>query len=337
LRILDGLNALPDREAGLGCVATVGVFDGVHLGHFKVLRKVVERAVALDTRPVMVTFAGHPKSVLLGQAPPAVTSLEHRLLLFERAGIQTTLVLKFTPELKQLSAEDFVRTVLMDGMGLRELVFGFDSKFGRDRGGNPQSLRPLAKEWGFAIAEVPPVRLSGRVVSSTVIREAVQCGDLVRASSMLGRPVSLLGTVVEGDQRGRRLGFPTANLRLHHEMRPPSGVYAALVLKQEQLLPAVVNIGSRPTFGGDDLQIEAHLLDFKGNLYGQALEVFLLERLRAEKTFDDQAALIQQIKADVASGRKVLDAAPDHWRMPGLFLPIEGPSPEDLVDRGPRC
>lgn len=161
MRILDGLEALPDSEKGLGCVATVGVFDGVHLGHFVVLRRVVERAAELGVRPVMVTFAQHPKAVLLGHAPATVTSLEHRLVLFERAGIETTLVLDFTDELRSLTAEQFVRRVLIDGLGLHELIFGFDSKFGRDRGGNPESLRPLAAELGFAIEEVEPRRAAG--------------------------------------------------------------------------------------------------------------------------------------------------------------------------------
>lgn len=337
MRILDGLEALPDLEREQGCVATVGVFDGVHLGHFLVLRRVVERAEALDTRPVMVTFAAHPKAVLLGHAPPTVTSLEHRLVLFERAGIETTLVLDFTPELRELTAEQFVRRVLLDGLGLRELVFGFDSKFGRDRGGNPESLRPLAAELGFSIEEVRPVELRGRPVSSTYVREAVQLGDLGSAARMLGRPVSLLGTVVPGDQRGRELGFPTANLRPHHELRPPHGVYLALVLRREELHPAVVNIGDRPTVRGEDVRIEAHLLDFDGDLYDEVLEVFLLERLRDERSFDDLASLRAAIEADVATARRRIPELRAQWHIPGRYLPVEGPGPEELAGSAPPC
>jgi len=310
LRVLDGIGALPDREREQGCVATVGVFDGVHLGHLAVLRKVIERADALQVRPVMVTFAGHPKSVLLGTAPPTITSLEHRLLLFERAGIDCTLVLPFTDQLRKLPADDFVRQILLEGLGLRELVFGFDSKFGKDRGGNPESLRPYARQLGFAITEVPPTRQAGRAVSSTFIREAVQVGDLPRASALLGRPCSLLGTVVPGAQRGRTLGFPTANLRLHHELRPPYGVYAAQLLRRGELLPAVVNIGKRPTFAAEDIQVEAHLLDFQGNLYGEVLEVFLLKRLRPEIAFANELALKEQIQIDINECRQVLSDPP---------------------------
>lgn len=311
-------------------MATVGVFDGVHLGHFVVLRRVVERAAALGSRPAMVTFAGHPKKVLLGRAPAAVTSLEHRLLLFERAGIETALVLDFDAELRALSAEEFVRRVLHEGLGLRELVFGFDSKFGRDRGGTAESLAPLARELGFAIVAVPPLRLGGRAVSSSAIREAVGLGDLRSAATMLGRPVSVLGTVVRGDGRGRALGFPTANLDLHHELHPPAGVYAALALLDGVLHPAVVNVGRRPTFGGGEEAVEAHLLDGGGDLYGSTLEVFFLERLRAEQTFPHSEALRVQIAADAARAREVAAAAPRTWRIPGRYLPIEGVGPAEL-------
>jgi riboflavin kinase/FMN adenylyltransferase len=321
-------------------VVTVGVFDGVHLGHFHVLREVVRRAEADGREPTMVTFAGHPKTVLLGHAPSTVTSLEHRLLLFERAGIATTLVLDFTPELRDLTAEQFLRRVLLEGLDARELVFGFDSKFGRDRGGNPESLRPLSTELGFSIAEVPPLRLGGRAVSSTAVREAVKLGDFDAAATMLGRPISVLGTVVRGDGRGSGLGWPTANLDLHHELHPPAGVYAALVMRagrvgelrvSDTLHPAVVHIGARPTFDQEELAIEVHVLDFEGDLYGDDLEVHFLARLRGPRDFDNADALVQQIERDVAQARGLIEIAAGQWRIPGAFLPIEGSRPEDLV------
>ncbi len=330
MRVLRGLEALPDPARAAGCAATVGVFDGVHLGHFVVLRRVVERAAAQRVRPVMVTFAGHPKGVLLGHAPPTVTSLEHRLLLFERSGIELAAVLEFTPELRELTAGQFVRRVLIEGLGLRELVFGFDSKFGRDRGGNPESLAPLARQLGFAITEVPPLMLKGHPVSSTAVREAVTLGDLAAAATMLGRPVSVLGTVVRGDGRGLALGFPTANLDLHHELHPPEGVYAAFARVGGALRPAVINIGRRPTFDGTQRQFEVHLLNWSGDLYGRDLEVFLLEKLREERTFPDRNALTAQIGADAARAAAVAAAAPRHWRIPGRYLPIEGANPVEL-------
>jgi len=312
----------------------VGVFDGVHLGHFHVLREVVNRAKQSDLHSVMVTFADHPKSVLIGRAPATVTSLEHRLLLFRRAGIDATLVLRFTAELRELSAEDFTRKYLLDGLGLRELVFGFDSKFGKDRSGNPESLRPLSEALGFAITEVPPLRLNGRAVSSTFIREAVQLGDLENAAAMLGRPVSVLGTVVPGDQRGRELGFPTANLDLHHVLHPPRGVYAGLVrmpgAEEPGLLPAVINLGVRPTFDGGTEKVEVHLIDFHGDLYGQELEVYFLQAIRPESSFASADALRIQIQADLADARVILAHVEENWRIPGEFLPIEGSRAADL-------
>lgn len=333
--VLDGLNALPAAFQSSGCVATVGVFDGVHLGHFHVLRQVVLRAKALDMKAVMVTFAGHPKSVLLGQAPATITSLEHRLLLFRRAGINATLVLDFTPELRELTADQFTRKILLDGLGLNELVFGFDSKFGKDRGGNLKSLQPLATEKDFALTEVPPLMVQGRAVSSTAIREAVQLGDFAKAGIMLGRPASLLGTVVKGDGRGKGLGFPTANLDLHHELQPPAGVYATLVRLVGQdpleLLPAVANLGNRPTFEDAGHSIEVHLLDFESDLYGKEIEVFFLQKLRNEQAFSSAEELITQIRNDCDEARTVTSAAAESWVIPGKFLPIESPTAREML------
>ncbi|MBT7317909.1 MAG: bifunctional riboflavin kinase/FAD synthetase [Planctomycetes bacterium] len=314
MRVLRGLGALAHGDFQRGCVATVGVFDGVHLGHLTVLKHVVARAKDLDATPTMVTFSGHPKNVLLGHAPAKLTSLEHRLRLFKRYGIETTLVLEFNEAIRVMSAVDFVRTVLLDGLGLRELVFGFDSKFGHDRQGTPSALAPIAAKWGFTIDEVEPVRLAGRAVSSTAIREAVQLGDLDAARAMLSRPFSVLGTVVHGDKRGRDLGFPTANLDPHHEILPPRGVYAAATVIEGQLVPAVLNLGRRPTFDGSDLLIETHILDWQGDLYDRNLEVFFLQHLRGELKFDDAEALKGQIAKDVGNAKKI-------WREAGLDSP----------------
>lgn len=334
MQILRGLNALPDPSRAQGCIATVGVFDGVHLGHFQVLRRVVARAHEKKTKPVVVTFAGHPKELLLGRAPATVTSLDHRLLLFKRVGIRSTLVLEFTEELRDLSADQFVRQVLLEGLGMQGLVLGFDSKFGKDQSGNYESIQPLAEKLDFYLEEVGPLRLGRRAVSSTAIREAVSLGEFDRAAKMLGRPVSLLGTVVRGDGRGRQIGIPTANLDLHHEMRPPEGVYAALALHKNELLPAVVNIGNRPTFGKLGIVLEVHVLDFEEDLYGADLEIFFLKHLRGEKSFSGPEALVQQIHSDIATAREVIAAAPNAWRIPGEYLPIEGPGIEDLDNEG---
>ncbi len=332
MEVLRGLESLPAPVAARGSVVTVGVFDGVHLGHFAVLRRVVERAAERGLGPAVVTFAAHPKELLTGHAPPTVTSLEHRLLLFRRIGLETALVLDFGPEIRDLPAEGFVRRILVEGLGARGLVLGFDSKFGRGREGTVKSLRPLARSLGLDLEAVGPLRLQGRALSSTAVREAVSLGELERAAAMLGRPVSLLGTVVRGDGRGRELGFPTANLDLHHELKPPPGVYAALarIRGREGLLPAAVNVGVRPTFNEGEPGVEVHLLEGGGDLYERDLEVFFLERLRGEERFPDPEALAAQIRRDVEAARAAAARAPERWRIPGRYLPIEGPGPESL-------
>jgi riboflavin kinase/FMN adenylyltransferase len=306
--------ALPP-PAERGAVASIGVFDGVHLGHQAILAANLARSRELDASPTVVTFAGHPKRLLLGHEPRTLTSLEHRLELFRRAGIEHTLVLTFDEELRELSAEEFIERFLVRGLGARAFVLGFDSKFGHARRGTPAFLR----ERGFDVAVVEQVVVGERAVSSTAIREAVELGDLEGAQRMLGRAVSVLGTVVHGDHLGGQLGFPTANLDLHHELHPPPGVYygwARGVPPADQApdavelrRPAVANIGFRPTVGGsasERARVEVHLLDFDGELYGSSLEVTFVGRLRAEQRFASLTELRAQIGRDVAAARERL-------------------------------
>ncbi|MBK8177804.1 MAG: hypothetical protein IPK67_02665 [Planctomycetes bacterium] len=244
--------ALPAPPAG-GAVVSIGVFDGVHLGHQAILAANVARSRELGARPTVVTFAGHPKKLLLGREPRTLTSLEHRLELFRRAGIQHALALTFDEHLRNQPAEEFAADVLVKRLGARAFVLGFDSKFGRDRRGGPELLARL----GYDVRVVEQVLVGGRAVSSTAIREAVELGDLEGARRMLGRPVSVLGTVVQGAQIGRRLGFPTANLDLHHKLHPPAGVWAdvaRLLDRDGGALEhrAVANIGTRPTLHAGD-------------------------------------------------------------------------------------
>jgi len=295
--------------AAAGAVVSIGVFDGVHLGHQAILERNRASARALGAEAAVVTFRRHPKGVLLGHAPKTLTSLQHRIELFERAGMDHAVVLRFTPELRSLGAEDFVRRVAVQGLAVRRFVLGFDSKFGRDREGTPERLQEL----GFDVEVVPEVEVGGRAVSSTAIREAVELGDLVLAARMLGRRVSVLGRVVRGSQLGRQIGFPTANLDLHHELHPPPGVYAVRVVhvpagraRSEHL--GVCNIGFRPTLGGAATEplVEVHVLDYSGDLYGERLELQFAGRLRSERRFPDLAALRAQIALDVEEARKVL-------------------------------
>lgn len=297
------------RPAARGAVVSIGVFDGVHVGHHAILAQNIARARELGAEPTVVTFRRHPKRLLLGRAPKELTTLEHRFELFRRAGIEHVVALEFDERLRETSAADFADEILVRGLDTRQLVLGFDSKFAKDREGTPEWLQGR----GWSVDVVPQVVVRHRPVSSTAIREAVELGDLDGAEAMLGRPVALLGRVVHGRALGRELGFPTANLNVLHALHPPGGVYAGrarLVGAGEVLAAhdAVLNIGSRPTVanGEEHVSVEVHLFDWSGSLYGRRLEVELLARLREERRFANHADLQAQIALDVAAARELL-------------------------------
>jgi len=303
---------LPDPPAG-GAVVSIGVFDGVHLGHQQILADNVARAAELGAVASVVTFASHPKELLLGRAPRTLTTLGHRLELFRRAGVEHALVLEFDDDVRDTPAESFISETLVRGMGASAFVLGFDSKFGLNRAGTPALLREL----GHEVHVSEKVVVSGRAVSSSAIREAVELGDLAGAEAMLGRRVSVFGEVISGKGLGKVLGFPTANLNLHHELSPPTGVYACRARLVDPSKPdaeielhdAVTNIGYRPTVDEtppERPQIEALLLDFDGDLYGQFIELEFVASLREERRFEDLAALSAQISLDVEEARRAL-------------------------------
>jgi riboflavin kinase/FMN adenylyltransferase len=306
----------PPGQETRGAIAALGIFDGVHLGHQEVLRRLKEWAAQRRAKAGVVTFAQHPRKVLDGRAPDLVTSLPHRLLLFERAGVDFTWVLEFTPELSRLSAAEFAQRYLVDQLGIHGLVLGFDSRFGHDRvGSDSPELAALARRLGFEARALPPVLgPDGQPISSTRIREAIWEGRLREAERFLGRRVSVLGEVVRGAARGRRLGYATANMDLGREVRPPFGVYATLAEFEGRRHRSITNVGYRPTLApalvlGEkpDLLIETHLLDFTGDLYGKVLEVHFVEKLRDEQRFPDVQTLVEQIRADERKARKILE------------------------------
>lgn len=302
----NGIAELLSATAPAPAVVSVGVFDGVHRGHLAILHANLARARALDAWATVVTFRGHPKALLLGHAPKTLTSLEHRLELFAKAGIEHAVVLDFDENLRAMDAHAFTQELLIGALNARAFVLGFDSKFGRDRGGTPEALAAA----GHDVEVIEAVRLGGRAVSSTAIREAVTLGDLEGAERMLGRPVTLQGRVVHGAARGRELGFPTANLDLDHELMPPLGVWVTrlVLLESGQRLPSVTNIGFRPTVASSDAEatIEVHALDFAGDLYGQRVAVEFVQWLRGEAKFASLADLKAAIDVDVERARKVL-------------------------------
>ncbi len=292
-------------------VLTMGMFDGVHRGHQAILATTVREAERLGEPALVVTFDTHPRAILQGQtAPPMLTSLEHRLLLFERAGLDAAAILPFDTDFASVAAETFVRDYFVGALRMRAVVLGPDAHFGQDRSGDPELLRRLSEENDFAVHLSPPVHVAGRAVSSTAIREAITRGDLDTACAMLGRPVSVLGTVVEGLGVGRTLGFPTLNLDPHHEMIPPEGVYLARTRCGDTEWNSVANIGHRTVDGQRETLVESHLLDFTGTLYGQVVEVLFLGKLREEETFSDHRSLAAQIARDIRTARSRFGADP---------------------------
>lgn len=287
----------------------IGVFDGVHRGHQAVIRRALEAARSASGTAVVVTFDPHPVRVLRPeQAPRLLTSTAHKLRLIRDLGVMHQLVIPFDLGFAATPPEDFIRALAAAAQPLREICVGFEWSFGKGRVGNLALLDRLGAELGFDEVGVPAVEMEGEIISSTLIRHAVETGDLARAARLLGREFTILGTVVEGDRLGRKLGFPTANLSAHNEQFPPNGVYAVEAKRGDQMLPGVANIGVRPTVknvGGERL-LEVHLFDFQKEIYGEDLEITFRKFLRPEQKFAGIEELRAQIQKDAEQARAAL-------------------------------
>lgn len=289
-----------------GVAVSVGVFDGVHLGHRQMLQALFDDAAALGELPMgAITFDRHPLATIApARAPELITTPDDRLSLFEDAGLDFAAVLTFDEKMRSLPPDDFVKTVLADGLGARLVVVGEGFRFGLNAVGDVNELRRLGDHFGFAVRAVELLETGSGPISSSLIRTALAEGDVAAAAGWLGRPFSRTGRVVAGDHRGAEIGFPTANLDIRPGLVIPGrGVYAAYARVGEGHLPAVVNIGVRPTFDGVRQVVEAHLLDFAGDLYGSDLTLEFVVRLRSEKRFESVSALVEQIGSDVESAR----------------------------------
>lgn len=285
---------------------TVGNFDGVHRGHQALVAAALRSARAQSGTAVVLTFDPHPSHVLSPhRAPEALMTVEQKAEILGELGIDFLAVLPFTRELAERSPEEFARDVLQQCLGARAVIVGHNFRFGRHRAGDASRLAELGATMGFAVETVAAVVHEGAPISSTRIREALARGEIEAANALLGRPHLLDGRVRTGEGRGRTLGFPTANLELLNEAVPGGGVYACRVRVEGETAPrpAVVNVGRRPTFGGGDLIVEVHLLDFSGDLYGRRLRVAFESKLRDERAFPGVEALKRQIEADAAEAR----------------------------------
>ncbi len=287
----------------------IGVFDGVHLGHKALLSELKRQADENDLIAGVVTFRKHPATILPDQQRlPHLTSLAEKIRLLREEGVAFIVTLSFTLELAQVSAEHFV-SLLKKHSRMRGLVIGSDFALGRNREGNAETLARLGRDTGFSVTVVPPAKLDGEVVSSTAIRNALASGDMDKVRRMMSRYFSLEERVVTGNGRGADLGYPTANLDTDPEQAlPADGVYATWAYIDDKPLPAVTNIGRRPTFGGGERIVEVYIMGYQGNLYGSRLKIDIIERLRGEIRFDSATALTTQIEDDIKKAEGIFSA-----------------------------
>ena len=294
----------PERDTLL----TVGIFDGVHLGHKYLVSKLMEEARQKNLLSGAVTFRQHPEELLSPLTRlPFLTDIEERINLLKKEGIDVIIPLSFTAELAQLSARQFA-SLLQKHLRMRGLVIGSDFALGRGREGDTNTLQKLGQDMNFSVTVVPPLVINGEVVSSTTIRKALADGDMRKVCELAGRPFSLQGKVVTGAGRGVGLGFPTANLDISSEHAlPPDGVYASWAHIDGKAYQSMANIGKCPTFGGGERTVEAYIVDYRGDLYERELKIDIIARLRDEKKFDTVDELKEQVAKDVRQGRAILD------------------------------
>jgi len=288
-------------------VLTIGNFDGVHVGHREIVRRVVDRAASNGSEGVALTFEPHPKAVLHRAEPPSRLTLpEERNRLLGELGLDSLVIVEPSIEFLQKTAEEFVKEIVVDGFGASAIVEGPDFRFGRDTGGDLAFLEQMGEKYGFEVEVVPPVFCDGRMVSSTMIRSLLQLGEVDRAAAALGRPYTVSGTVHRGAGRGHHLGFPTINITIPTQTLPQTGVYVARVTWDEGSASGMSYLGRRLTYKEDTLAFEVNLFDFEGNLYGKPVAVEFLHYIREEMSFDKEDDLREQLKRDEEESRRYL-------------------------------
>ncbi|WP_417499997.1 bifunctional riboflavin kinase/FAD synthetase [Methylophaga sp.] len=303
-KIIRGFHNLPASPQG--CVATIGNFDGVHLGHQAVLTQLAMKGDTLKLPAVVITFEPQPFEYFVPEKAPArLTRFREKVEALRCYSIQQLCVLRFNKRLAQMSAEAFIQALLVKGLNVKYLVVGDDFRFGCERKGDFALLQQAGQKYGFQVVNMHTFAIDQNRVSSTRIRNALSSGDLVLAEKLLGRPYRMSGRVAHGDKRGRKMGFPTANIHLHRHKIPLTGVFAVQLFGiDEEPVNGVANIGIRPTIGGNKALLEVHLFDFKREIYGEHVQVFFLHKIRDEQRFENLDQLISQIKLDAEQARQ---------------------------------
>ncbi len=292
-------------------VVTVGSFDGVHVGHREVIDRMVKTAHENNLRSVVITFETHPRDVMdtVDQPVPLLNTTEEKLELLSDTGVDLTMVMQFDHSLGDLSPRDFVRIVLAGRIGMKKIVVGFNHAFGKGRAGDRESLIALSREIGFTVEVVNPTRIGELIISSTKLRKLVSEGDMKTVAKGLNRYYTLSGTIIHGFGRGKRLGFPTANLGLiqSNKLPPRDGIYAGFaLLEDDSSFPAAISIGYNPTFGEGKHSLEAHLIGFDDDIYDQKLRLNFVERIRGEEKYNSESELIQAIRKDIKAISELL-------------------------------
>lgn len=284
-------------------VVTLGNFDGIHLGHQKIFERVRTEASTMGGESVVITFEPHPLKVLSPRScPPFLTPLRKKILLIEQAGMDVVLCIEFTKAFSEISPFDFVKNILVERVGARKVIVGYNYHFGKNKKGNPQTLKQIGGLFNIQVEIIGPLSIEGTTVSSSKIRELIKKGQVEKASQLLGRHYPILGKVIEGAKRGHLLGFPTANLEICDELYPLPGVYAVEALWKGQPFNGLANVGWNPTFqteGEGKISLEVYILDFNEDIYGEEIQVDFIRRIRNEARFDSIAQLITQIQKDV--------------------------------------
>lgn len=290
-----------------GCVLTIGNFDGVHLGHQQVIKALVSKAKALNCVAAVLVFEPQPQELFSPETAPArLCRLRDKYNLLAELGVQRLICVNFSAKFANQSAQHFIESLLVNKLGIKHLIVGDDFHFGKNRTGNFSMLRQAGKKYGFDVSDTASYKMADCRISSTAIRQALEQDDLASVKQMLGREYSIIGRVFHGDKRGRKLGFPTANVLLKRRVSPLSGVYAVMVKTNYGEFKGVANIGARPTVAGIRQQLEVNIFDFDKNLYGQCIEVIVKKKLRQIIKFDSLEALTTQIYQDSEQAKKVL-------------------------------
>ena len=308
-KIIRGFHNL--SPSALGCVATIGNFDGVHLGHQAVLSQLALKGDMLGLPATVITFEPQPTEFFLPEkAPPRLSRFREKVEALRSYSIEQLCVLRFNKVLAEMSANDFIQKLLVEGLNVRYLVVGDDFKFGKDRKGDFALLKKMGEEHDFQVVNMHTFAIAETRVSSTRIRQALTAGDLMLAQTLLGHPYKMSGRVAHGDKRGRTLGYPTANIHLHRGKVPLTGVYAIrLYGLEDEPIEGIANVGVRPTIGEGNTLLEVHLFDFNKDIYGENVQVYFLHKVRDEKKFDGLPALVAQIERDCQSAKHYFDVA----------------------------